>query len=106
MLVFEKNDISDEIDVDMSDKSKECMLCLYWYFLVKNFSYGPYLCDGFYSMMQKCSKLKNIAILHVKESVYKIFFLYISKREAKKLMTSSNLIDKNGILEKNFFFVA
>ena len=56
--------------------------------------------------MQKCSKLKNIAIVHVKENVYKIFFLYISKREAKNLMTSSNLIDKNGILEKTFFFVA
>ena len=76
-------DISDEIDVDMSDKSKECMLCHYWYFLDKNFSYGPYLCDGFYNMMQKCSKLKNIAIVHVKESGCRIFFLYISKREAK-----------------------
>ena len=37
MLVCEKIDISDGIDVDMSDKSKECMLCRYWYFLDKNF---------------------------------------------------------------------
>ena len=29
MLVYEKIDISDRIDVDMSDKSKECMLCHY-----------------------------------------------------------------------------
>ena len=29
MLVYEKIDISDGIDVDMSDKSKECMLCHY-----------------------------------------------------------------------------
>ena len=42
MLVYEKIDISDGIDVDMSDKSKECMLCHYWCFLDKNFSYGPY----------------------------------------------------------------
>ena len=106
MLEYERIDISEGTNVDMSDKTKECMLCHYWYFLDKNFSYGPYLCDGCYNMMQKCSKLKNIAIVHVKESVYKFFFLYISKREAKKLMTSSNLIDKNGILEKTFFFVA
>ena len=33
-----------------------------------------------------------------KKSVYRIYFLYISKHEAKKLMTSSNLIDKKGIL--------
>ena len=98
MLVYEKIDISDGIDVDMSDKSKECMLCHYWYFLDKNFSYGPYLCDGCYNMMQKCNKLKNIAIVHVKEIVYRICFLYMRKRDAKKLMTNSNLIDKKGIL--------
>ena len=43
MLIYEKIDISDGIDVDMSDKSKECMLCHYWYFLDKSFSYEPYL---------------------------------------------------------------
>ena len=48
--------------------------------------------------MQKCSKLKNIAIAHYKESAYRICFLYISKREVKKLMTNSNLIDKKDVL--------
>ena len=47
--------------------------------------------------MQKCNKLKNIVIVHIKESVYRISFLYMSKREAKKLMTNSNLIDKKDI---------
>ena len=93
---MKKTDISDGIDVDMSDKSKECMLCHYQYFLDKSFSYGPYLSDGCYDMMQKCDKIKNIAIVHIKESVYRFSFLYLSKREAKKLMT--NLIDKKGIL--------
>ena len=46
--------------------------------------------------MQKCNKLKNIAIVHVKESVYRICFLFMSKHKAKKLLT--NLIDKKGIL--------
>ena len=63
MLVYEKIDTSNGIDDDMSDKSKECMLCHYWYFLNKNFSYGPFLCDGCYNMMQKCSKLVNLKIL-------------------------------------------
>ena len=96
MLVHEKIDISDGINVDMSDKSKESMLCHYWYFLDKNFNYGPYLCDGCYNMMQKCNKLKNIAIVYVKESIYRICFLLMSKRDAKKLMT--NLIDKKDVL--------
>ena len=49
MLIYEKIDISDRNDVDISDKPKECMLCHYWYFLDNNFSYGPYLCDGYYN---------------------------------------------------------
>ena len=96
MLVYEKIDISDGNDVDMSDKSKECMLCHHWYFLDKSISYGPYLCEGCYNMMQKCNKLKNTATVHIKESVYRICFLYMSKHEAKKLIT--NLINKNGVL--------
>ena len=65
-------------------------------FLDKSFSYGPYLCEGCYNMMQKCNKLENIAIVHIKESLYRICFLYMSKRETKNLLT--NLIDKKGVL--------
>ena len=67
-------------------------------FLEKKFSYGPYLCDSCYNAMQKCNKFKTIAIVHVKKSVYRIYFLYMSKREAKKIMNNSNLIDKKGVL--------
>ena len=34
----------------------------------------------------------------LKKSVYRIYFLYMRKREAKKLMANSNLIDKTGVL--------
>ena len=73
MLVYETIDISDGIDVNKSDESKECMLCHYWYLLDKSFSCGPYLYDGCYNMMQKCNKLKNIAIIRIKK-VYPDFF--------------------------------
>ena len=73
-----------------SAQSKECT--------AKSFSYGPYLCDGCYNMTQKCNKLKNIAIIRIKKSVYRIFFLFMSKHEAKKLMANSNVIDKKGFL--------
>ena len=78
------------------------MLCHYWYFLDKNFSYTPYLCDGCYNIMQKSIDFKNIAIVHIKKSSYRIYFLYMSKHEAKSLMTNSNLIDKEVFY--NFFF--
>ena len=48
--------------------------------------------------MQKFNKFKNIAIVHINKSACRIYLLYMSKREAKKLMTNSNLIDKKGAL--------
>ena len=92
MLEYDRIDISEGIDVNKTNESKECMLCHYWYFLNKNFSYGPYLCDGCYNIMQKSNDSKNIAIVHVRESTYRIYFLDRSKREAKKLIINSNLI--------------
>ena len=86
MLEYDKIDVSEGIDVDKTNKSKECKLCHYWYFLGKNFTYGLYLCDGCYKIMQKSTDFKNIAIVHVKKSGYRIYFLCMSKHEAKKLM--------------------
>ena len=98
MLVYERIDISDGINANKSYESKERTLCHYWYFLDKSFSYGPYLCNGCYNMTQKCNELKNIAITRIKKSVYRICFLFMSKREAKKLMANSNVINKKGFL--------
>ena len=53
-------------------------------------------------MTKKCNKLKNIAIIRIRKSVYRICFLFMSKREAKKLMANSNVIDKKDFLY--FFF--
>ena len=89
---------SEGIDVDKTDKSKECILCRYWYFLNKNFGYGPFPCDGSFNIVQKSNNFKKTAIVHVKKSAYRIYFLGMSKHEAKKLMKNSNLSDKKGFL--------
>ena len=104
MIEYERIDILEGIDVNKTNKSKECKLCHYWYFLDKDFSYGPYLCDGCYNIMQKSIDSKIIAIVYVKGSAYRIHFWYMSKhkrkheRKAISLMTSCNLIDKKGVL--------
>ena len=38
MIEYDRIDISEGIDVDMTNKSRECILCHYWYFLDNNFS--------------------------------------------------------------------
>ena len=53
MLKYDKIDITEGIDVDKANKSRECMFCHYWYYLNKNFSYGPFTCDGCYNIVQK-----------------------------------------------------
>ena len=47
MLEYDRIHISVRIDVNKSnDKSKKCDICHYLYFLDKNFSYQPHLCNG------------------------------------------------------------
>ena len=98
MLEYDRIDISEGIDIDKTDKSKECNICHYWYFLDKHFRYEPYLCNGCHNLMQKAMSFKNVAIVFIKGNDYRINFCYISKNDAITLMTNANLNDKNGIL--------
>ena len=96
MLEYEKIDIS-EIDANKSDKSKECDLCHYWYFLDKNFTYEPYLCNGCHNLMQKTVSFNNAAVVSVKGSDYRIHFCFISKSDAINLLNNS-LLSNKGVL--------
>ena len=48
--MYKQIDVSDGVDIN---NSKECVFCHYWYYLDKDFTYGPYICDGCYNIMQK-----------------------------------------------------
>ena len=77
MLKYDKIDITEGIDLNKTNKSKECMFCHYWYYLNKNFTYGSFTCDGCYNIVQKSIDFKNIAIVRVKKSGYTEFILKI-----------------------------
>ena len=94
MFKYDKIDITEGIDLDKTNKSRECMLCHYWYYLNKNFSYGPFTCDGCYNIVQRSTDVKNIAIVHIKNNACRIYFKDISKHKAKKLMNTFDLIGK------------
>ena len=98
LLEHDKIDISEGIDIDKENKSKECNICHYWYFLDKNFNYDPYLCNGCHDLMRKAMSFKNVAILSIKGNDFRIHFWYMSKNDAIALMTNPNLNDKNEIL--------
>ena len=73
-------DISEGIDTNKTSASKKCNICHYWYFLDKNFNYGPYLCNGCYDLMQKVMSFKNVVIVSIKRNDYRIHFWYMSKK--------------------------
>ena len=98
MLEYDRIDISEGIDIDKINASKECKICHYWYFNDIGFKYEPYLCNGCYGSMQKAISFNDVAIVYVKRSVYRIHFWYMSKDDAVSIMNNSNLIDKMGIL--------
>ena len=96
MLKYDRTDISEGIDTNKTNESKECMFCHYWYFLNKNFSYGPYTCDGCYDIVQRSTDFKNITIVHIKNNAYRIYFQHMNKHKAKKIMNKFDLIGKTG----------
>ena len=69
MLEYDRIDISERIDVNKSsDKSKECDICQYWYFLYKNFSFQPPRCNGCPDLMQKAVSFNDVAIVSIKDN--------------------------------------
>ena len=75
MLECDRIDISEGIDVNKTNLSKECDICHYWYFKDICFKYKPYLCNGCHDLMQKKAiSFNNIAIVYIKGNVYRIQF--------------------------------
>ena len=45
MLQHEKINVSEGIDTNKIDASKECMPCHYWYFKDLGFKFEPHVCN-------------------------------------------------------------
>ena len=97
MLEYERIDVSEGIDVNKSDKLKECDICHYWYFLERNFNYKQYPCDGCHDLMHKTVSFNNFAVVSVKGSDYRIHFCVMSKSYAINLLNNS-LLSHKGVL--------
>ena len=82
MLEYDTIDISEGIDVNKNKNiSRKYSLCKFYYFLDKNFKYGPYLCDGCCGMSMKANSMQNLAIVYHGDNVYRVIFVFISKRK-------------------------
>ena len=97
MPEYDRIDISEGIDINNSNASKECDIFHYWYFLDKKFNYEPCLSNGRHGLMQKAINFNDVAIVSIKGNDYSIYFWYMSKDDAINIMKNSNL-KKSGTL--------
>ena len=98
MLEYDKIDISEGVDVNKTNLSKECDIYHYWYFKEIGFKYEKYLCSGCHDLMQKTMSFNNVAIAYVKRNACRINFWCMSKDDVINIMNGSNLTDKKGVL--------
>ena len=98
MLEYDQIDISEGIDVNKINLSKECEFCHYWFFKDIGFKYEPYLCNGSHDLMQKAISFNNVTIAYVKWSAYRVHLWYMSKDDAINIMNGSNVVDKRDVL--------
>ena len=93
-LQYDRIVVSEGIDINKTKKSKECMLCHYWYFKNVGYKFQPYLCNGCHAVSMTY-ELKNIAILNVKVVDYRCILWNISKDEAVNRLKHFVLEDKS-----------
>ena len=74
MLEYERIDISEGIDVNKTNLSKECDICHYWYFKDIGFKYEWYLCNGCHDLMQKAISFNDVAIVYIRRNVTEFTF--------------------------------
>ena len=99
MLEFDRTDISEGTDVNKNKNiSRKCSLCKFYYFLHKNFEYGPYLCDGCYDMSMKANSMQNLTIMNHNGNHYRVNFVFVNKKDVYNLIKNATIIDKKGTL--------
>ena len=97
MLYYSKISTSEGIDVNKSNKSKECMICHYWYFKDIDYKFEPYICNGCHDISMMTYELENIAILNIKGIDYRCVIWNLIRNDAINKLNNSKLVDKGSL---------
>ena len=71
MIYCNKIGVSEGIDVNKTNASKECNVCHYWYFLNYSFKFQPNVGNRCHGLLVMSINLSNIAISNIKDSDYR-----------------------------------
>ena len=89
---YDRIDISEGIDPTKSKRSKECMICHYWFFN-HGFKFQDSVCNGCHDLTMLSVNISDIAIITVKNVDYRCIIHNISKSEAINLLENYVLED-------------
>ena len=82
-LMFQKPDINK------SNKSKECIICHYWYFKDIAYKFEPYVCNKCHDISMMTYELENIATLNVKDLHCRCVSRNLTRNDAVNRLNSS-----------------
>ena len=99
MLEYDTVDSSEEIDVNITNASKEFDIFHYWYFKDIGLEYEPYVCNSCYDLMGKATNFNAVGIVSVKGSDYRIHFWDMRKDDVINIINNSNRNDKRCVLQ-------
>ena len=97
MLRYQKIDISEGIDINKTNASKEYELCHYWFFKDIGFKFQEHVCNKCHDLLTIAHSLKDIAILNAKGNTFKCILMGISKNESLKRLNNLITYDR-GVL--------
>ena len=67
MLQYKRINVSEGININKSNKSKERIIFYYWYFKNVGYKFKPYACNGCHNISMMVYELESIVILNVKD---------------------------------------
>ena len=85
---------SEEIGINETCASKECMSFHYWYFKDIGYKFEPHVCNGCHEKTREAYELKNIAILNVKGVDYRCVLKGVTKNDAIDMLGNCKLDGK------------
>ena len=89
-MYYERIGISEGSYFTKSNKSRECMICHYFFFN-HGFKFQDYVCSSCHDLTMLSVNFSNIVIITVKNGDYSCIIYNISKSEALNLLKNSVL---------------
>ena len=91
-IYYNSIDVSEDMDVNNTTASKECIICHYWYFLSKEVMFQSTVCNGCHNVSTMSIDIDSITILNI----YGVDYCSVIKSYAINLLAIADLSEKSG----------